>query len=99
MDVLFTDREDRSFGPWYSTVALAVGTTKDPERREEGEQQRTDPGLQESTQLVQPNDSWDAAGSSCEGQRRSGREAELSGEVCVWRDEAHPNFSYFFGYT
>lgn len=30
------------------------------------------------------------------GERRSGKEANLSGDVCVWRDATHHYFSYFF---
>jgi len=41
---------------------------QDRKRREEGEQQRTDAGVQENTQILQKNESWDAAGSSCEGK-------------------------------
>jgi len=49
---------------------------QDPERREEGEQQRRAVGLQDSTELLQPNESWDAAGSGCEG--KGGQEEKQS---------------------
>ena len=80
---------------WLWLWGLQNSGVQDPESREEGEQRRRGPGLQESAQVLQQNDSWDATGSSCEGQRRSGREAD----VCVQRDEAYHNSPYFFDYA
>jgi len=57
---------------------------QDPERREEGEQQRTDVGLQESTQFLQQNESWDAGGSGCE-DKGGQEEKQIHQEVSVCR--------------
>jgi len=55
---------------------------QNPERREEGEQQRTDAGLQESTQFLQQTESWDAGGSGCEGKGGQ-EEKQIYQEVSV----------------